>query len=205
MLFATEAHEDRTCINSLTPYMAHVLDSFRALSNVTSDEVTLTALLVHDTLQYEPTITFEIISYRFGSEVVRLLESMRSIDKLDKPDQWPNKGVGIQEQITLEFIEKEADREQLLLLASIMIHNIEETQHSFFSKDWPSFPADVPAEDDEVFKDCENTAQISKEKKASIEYYEAIASAFESRVNEFPELDELVRRLNGEAYWFLQY
>ncbi|RYF97395.1 MAG: HD domain-containing protein [Chitinophagaceae bacterium] len=204
LLFATEAHGDRTCINSLTPYIGHVLDGFRTLSNITSDEVVLTALLLHDTLQYD-LVSLESIRESFGNDVANLLDSFGSIDKLDKPDQWPNKGVGLIEHITLHFIEAEATRQQLLLLATIMIHNIKETQHSYFAKEWPSFPPDQPIEDDELFKDCENAVRLSKEKLASIEYYETIAQAFSKRVDEFPELDELVQRLRGEACWFLQF
>lgn len=204
LLFSTQAHSDRLCPGTRIPYMAHVLDTFRTLSETTYNEETLVALLLHDTLQYDH-ISLNDIEETFGEAIAAILSPFQSIDKLDRLDQWPNKDIGVIEEITLHFIQEEATKEQLLLLASMMIHNIESTYHSYLSKAWPVFPQDQPIDEDDVFDSSGYTVQLSKEKMESISYYNALADAFASRQDESIGLQSLVQHLRGTAFSFLQY
>jgi hypothetical protein len=209
LLFATKAHADRTCNDRRLPYMAHVLDTFRTLSYNSHNESALVALLLHDTMEYN-SVTLDIIKSSFGDDVAGILEPLLSVDKLKEENQWPNKPLGNKERKTLQFISKEATKDQLLLLISLMTHNLQEIQKIHAEKAWPEFPEDKqitedrPVPEDEVFDYSGYAVEISKEKMASIAYYEEIIRAFRTRENEVSALEELIPCLEGEIYWFLQ-
>ncbi|UFA50740.1 RelA/SpoT family protein [Deinococcus radiophilus] len=81
--FARDAHEG-VVRKSGEPYITHPVAVATILAELGMDTVSVTAGLLHDTVEDVDGVTFEVITDHFGTEVSRIVEGETKVSKLSK-------------------------------------------------------------------------------------------------------------------------
>lgn len=79
--FASEKHHDQKRVSG-EPYIVHPLNVANILCDIKADYCTISAALLHDTIE-DCDVTFEEIENKFGLEIAKLVESITKINKLN--------------------------------------------------------------------------------------------------------------------------
>lgn len=113
-LFADNAHKGRTRLNN-DSYISHPLSVAYILADLNVDYITIMGALLHETVNHA-SVTLEEIEENFGSEVLKIVNSISKINKLELADDKESSAiylrkvlVGLSEDVRVLFI-KLADR-----------------------------------------------------------------------------------------------
>ena len=78
--FSEEAHDGQSRLSG-APFIEHPLAVAEILADLRLDTTTLTAALLHDTVE-DTDVTLEVITERFGDDVTRIVDGLTKLDRL---------------------------------------------------------------------------------------------------------------------------
>ena len=125
--FAIEKHTGQVRKAAETPYILHPLEVAAIISGITSDEETMAAGVLHDTVEDTDTSPEEIRE-RFGSRVAELVacETEDKMDDLPAEDTWIER-----KQSTLYILQNTNDRNVKIMWLADKLSNIRSLYRSY--------------------------------------------------------------------------
>ena len=105
IIFATQKHMGQVRKRESSPYILHPLEAAAIASDLTKDEDTIVAAVLHDTVEDTDT-TVEEIREKFGDRVAQLVESETEKKRYDLP---PEQTWEIRKKESLEHLKNSRD------------------------------------------------------------------------------------------------
>ena len=120
IVFATRKHESQVRKRESTPYILHPLEAAAIACDLTKDEDTIIAAVLHDTVEDTDT-TLEEIREKFGDRVAELVESETENKREDLP---PDQTWEIRKKESLEHLKNSTDPAVKILWLADKVSNI---------------------------------------------------------------------------------
>jgi (p)ppGpp synthase/HD superfamily hydrolase len=176
IIFAAKAHQGQYRKGTNLPYISHLMNVMKTLSEIDCDEEVVSAGILHDVVE-DTSVTITQVERKFGKRVATMVRGASEPDHMregkDGKTSWR-----MRKQHTTEFISHEATLEQLLISIADKLDNTTAINHDYNAigeQLWERFNA--PKSDQQW-------------------YYTTLASAFEKRSKDFGEpLSSLSQKL----------
>ena len=120
IIFATHKHMGQVRKRESSPYILHPLEAAAIASDLTKDEDTIVAAVLHDTIEDTDT-TVEEIREKFGDRVAQLVESETEKKRYDLP---PEQTWEIRKKESLEHLKNSTDPAVKILWLADKVSNI---------------------------------------------------------------------------------
>jgi len=117
-IFAAQAHAGQTRLSG-EPYLSHPLSVANVLADMTLDEATVAAGLLHDTVE-DTKATIDEIEELFGEEVADIVDGVTKISKM----QFESKAVAQAENIRKMILAMAEDIRVLMVKLADRLHNM---------------------------------------------------------------------------------
>jgi len=117
-VFAAEAHAGQTRLSG-EPYLSHPMSVAKILADMTLDEATVAAGLLHDTVE-DTKATIDEIEELFGEEVADIVDGVTKISKM----QFESKAVAQAENIRKMILAMAEDIRVLMVKLADRLHNM---------------------------------------------------------------------------------
>jgi len=117
-IFAAEAHAGQTRLSG-EPYLSHPMSVAKILADMTLDEATVAAGLLHDTVE-DTKATIDEIAELFGDEVADIVDGVTKISKM----QFESKAVAQAENIRKMILAMAEDIRVLMVKLADRLHNM---------------------------------------------------------------------------------
>jgi guanosine-3',5'-bis(diphosphate) 3'-pyrophosphohydrolase len=121
--FAAEAHADQKRLSG-APYIIHPLEVAGILADIESDECSIAAGLLHDTVE-DTDITMEDIEERFGATVAELVDGVTKLRKLDFASRQEEQARNLRKML----LAMATDLRVLLMKLADRLHNMRTLGH----------------------------------------------------------------------------
>ena len=121
--FAAEAHADQKRLSG-APYIIHPLEVAGILADIESDECSIAAGLLHDTVE-DTDITMEDIEERFGTTVAELVDGVTKLRKLDFASRQEEQARNLRKML----LAMATDLRVLLIKLADRLHNMRTLGH----------------------------------------------------------------------------
>lgn len=165
--FVAEAHQGQYRKGTNIPYISHLMNVMKILCENGCDKEIITAGILHDVLE-DTSVTIEQVERLFGKRVATIVIGASEPDH-DRNGKDEKTSWRLRKQHTIEFVNREATLEQLLVSCADKLDNAKAIRQDFVLKGeklWERFNA--PKSDQQW-------------------YYTTLAATFEQRSAEFGE------------------
>jgi GTP pyrophosphokinase len=116
--FSEEAHDGQSRLSG-APFIEHPLAVAEILADLRLDTTTLTAALLHDTVE-DTDVTLEVITEGFGDDVTRIVDGLTKLDRL----QFRTRELAQAENVRKMIVAMAGDIRVLLIKLADRLHNM---------------------------------------------------------------------------------
>jgi myo-inositol-1(or 4)-monophosphatase len=126
--FAIEAHKNMTRKGTDTPYILHPLEAASIVATMTPDIEVIAAAVLHDTVEDNKNINFDLIEERFGTRIRNFVAAESEEKEEDAVGSWKRR-----KQATIEYFMNWASQEEKMIALGDKLSNIRSIHRDYIT------------------------------------------------------------------------